>query len=59
MDGWTKRKEKQGFEPVIGRRRMGERGEDDRGKKGRVCVRERKSGGEVDSEMKKPFLTAW
>lgn len=49
--------EKQGFGPVIGCHRMGEKGEDDRGRKGRMG--EEETRGEVDSEMRKSFQTAW
>lgn len=39
MDGWMdEEKEKQGFRPVIGCHRMGEKGEDDKERKGWVCV---------------------
>ncbi len=39
MDGWMdEEKEKQGFRLVIGCHRMGEKGEDDKERKGRVCV---------------------
>lgn len=50
MGGWMDReKEKQGFGPAIGCHRMGEKGEDDSGRKGRACV-ERGSGGEGDRQ---------
>lgn len=64
MAGWTKRKRKQGFMPVIGCHRMGEKGENDTERRDgcvleKECEREEVGATKTGSEMKKPFQTAW